>query len=206
MDADSLEFELHGHRYERRESQRFHDRLPRVGRSRAFRQNTYHSIWSAIMDRRSLLISVGGATSLVAGCLGTGNVREPADDGEVGTTSDETDDANGGDGDTEIDPEFERCDDRIIPYTRLPEEPREEAGEAFETRVYETDGETARLRLEETTPTWPGTHDLVLVNETDDSATVSIVVRDEDGDVVFEDDVETKPDDEVDVTDRPPFP
>ncbi|MWV40315.1 hypothetical protein [Natrialba sp. INN-245] len=93
------------------------------------------------MDRRSLLITVGGATSPVAGCLGTGNVKEPADDGEAGTRSDETDDANGGDGDTEIDPEFERCDDRIIPYIRLPEEPREEAGEAFETGVYETDGQ-----------------------------------------------------------------
>ncbi|RQG96435.1 hypothetical protein [Natrarchaeobius chitinivorans] len=154
------------------------------------------------------------------------------DDG--GNEDRETDD--GGDEWTDIDPDFEQCNASIIPYSRLPDEAKREVDRALETGVYESGGDLwfthavgpnsvvekdgtyydwdvevvetgSRLRLEETTPTWPGTHDLEVVNDTDETVVVSVTVSDDEGDVVFErEDIEARPDDEIDSTDRPSLP
>ncbi|THE65306.1 hypothetical protein D8Y22_08940 [Salinadaptatus halalkaliphilus] len=170
------------------------------------------------MNRRRFLGGACGIVSAIAaGCLGelerTGS--SPTDGGD------------------DLDPNFEQCDDYIIPYSMLPDEPQAEAQRALENDGYETDDElwfphavaptsvvendgdyyeweiereeaTSKLRFEETTPTWPGTNDLEVVNETDEPVVVDIVVRDEADNTIFEEaGVEVEPDDEIDVTERP---
>ena len=75
------------------------------------------------MKRRALLASIAVSTTVVAGCLS-------GDDDTTDTTDDDTTDTTA----------YERCDNRIVLVSNLPDSAADEARTAIEHGVYETDG------------------------------------------------------------------
>ncbi len=97
------------------------------------------------MKRRELLAGIALSTTALAGCLGgngdgDGNPRESDDEDSDAETGDDGDIGDDG-GDASDDVEYDRCENRIVRISNLPEPAETEALAAIENDVYETDDE-----------------------------------------------------------------
>lgn len=178
------------------------------------------------MKRRPILAALAGSVAWV-GCLGDATVRddEAGDDGSGTSPSD---------GAT-LDTHYERCENRIVRISQLPEEAASEAHAAIEEGSYEsddpplltavirmdeayllddetyyrpattTDDEATILTLEESLPAFQ--EPVTLENMLAEEVTFDLRIEHErSDDVVLEESMTLAPDERVTLTDEEPFP
>ncbi|WP_124191305.1 hypothetical protein [Natrarchaeobius oligotrophus] len=182
------------------------------------------------MKRRTLLGSVSVSVAPFAGCLSAiGTENGESDDGDDDSADEpagDDDSADEPDGESTADVDYERCENRIVSVSNVPEPAADEATTAVDDGEYETDGElllpeviavddaylsrddeyyraeiaenadATILRLTEAVPVFA--EPVTLENVTDETVSVTLTVtREESDEVVLEEADDLEPADRI---------